>query len=478
MSDTAGQSPADTAAATIVVRRRADIPEPASGAEPLTSSQLGSRAGAHPDDLKTLRAEAGRAGLTVTAEHGPSRRVRVEGPAGTVRAWIERPPDSLVDVVTAVLGGGSPQAFPRSSVADPRESGVSYTPLELAKIYGMPQADGSGQTIAIIELGGGLGQDDLDTYFDKLGLATPNVSAVGVDGAQNQPGQDPKGADGEVLLDIEVAGAIAPKADIVVYFAPNTDSGFLDAVSTAAHADPAPAAISISWGQSEDQWSKQARGAMDDAFADAASMGVTVTAAAGDNGSSDTKKSGRPHTDFPASGPHALGCGGTSLQASGGDATSETVWNDGGRGGATGGGVSDAFRLPDWQQDAGVPERSDGGTGRGVPDVAAVADPQTGYEVLVDGNWTVIGGTSAVSPLWAGLIARIVQLSGHRIGLAQTALYKNVAADTAAPHMRDITDGSNGAYDAGPGWDPCTGLGVPKEGTAKTFTTSASTPGF
>ena len=164
-------------------------------------------------------------------------------------------------------------------------------------------ADGSGQTIAIIELGGGFDQADLDAYFSGLGITGPTVTAVGVDGATNVPGGDPNGADGEVLLDIEVAGALAPGADQVVYFAPNTDAGFLDAVSQAAHADPTPVAISISWGQSEDSWTAQARTAMDDAMADAAALGVTVTAAAGDDGSTDRATDGDGARGLPGLQP-------------------------------------------------------------------------------------------------------------------------------------------------------------------------------
>ena len=154
------------------------------------------------------------------------------------------------------------------------------------------------------------------------------------------------------MLDIEVAGALAPGADQVVYFAPNTDAGFVDAISEAAHADPTPVAISISWGLSEDGWTAQARTAMDDAMADAAALGVTVTAAAGDDGSSDRTSDGQVHVDFPASSPHALACGGTRLQAdpADGSVTSETVWNNGTGNGATGGGVSGVFGLPVWQR--------------------------------------------------------------------------------------------------------------------------------
>lgn len=370
-------------------------------------------------------------------------------------------PPQLDGVVIAVLGlDERPQANMQLRIAAAHKQ--SYTPVELAKIYTMPPGtDGAGQTVAIIELGGGFAQTDLDTYFKGLGLDTPTVTSVGVDGAKNVPGKDPKGADGEVLLDIEVVGGIAPKAKIVVYFAPNTDAGFLDAISTAAHATAAPAAISISWGQSEDTWAAQARTAMDQAFADAVAMGVTVTAAAGDSGSAD--RSSGTHVDFPASSPNVLGCGGTSLDAvaSTGAITSETVWNDGSSGGATGGGISDVFPVATWQAAAGVPEDTEGGKGRGVPDVAGNADPDTGYQIYVDGKSLVIGGTSAVAPLWAGLVARLVQSLGKPLGLLHPTLYAAAKPKVTPPGFRDITVGNNGAYEAGPGWDACTGLGVP-----------------
>ncbi|RNI22813.1 S53 family peptidase [Flexivirga caeni] len=486
-------SPETTVVATLVLRRRGALPPYQPGQAPLTSSELAERYGADPADVAAVRAAVTEAGLTVLGERPESRTVRVSGPAPVIaaffgtqlhaahessgdRTWRVRDgalsvPAALRGVVTAVLGlDNRPQAATRHIVADPKAVATSYTPLQLATIYGMPQADGTGQTIAIVELGGGFGQSDLDTYFRGLGLATPTVTAREVDGAKNTPGRAPQGADGEVLLDIEVAGAIAPKASVVVYFAPNTDAGFLDAITAATHASPAPVAMSISWGQSEDQWTAQARTAMDDAFADAVALGITVTVAAGDNGSADNDTSGSgTHVDFPASSPHVLGCGGTSLHASGGRVQSETVWNDGGSGGATGGGVSDVFALPAWQSAAGVPQPTSATGGRGVPDVAGDADPQTGYQVYVDGSATVIGGTSAVAPLWAGLIARIAQVTGKRPGLAQTALYAGVAPGKPVTALRDITSGSNGAFSAGPGWDACTGLGVPDPSTVTAF---------
>ncbi|MGZ4349835.1 MAG: S53 family peptidase, partial [Solirubrobacteraceae bacterium] len=200
---------------------------------------------------------------------------------------------------------------------------------------------------------------------------------------------------------------------------------------------------------------------MEQILTEAGGLGVTVTVAAGDNGSADAVTDGQQHTDFPASAPHALGCGGTSLQASGATIQSETVWNDPGDG-ATGGGVSRQFPLPSYQSSAGVPVNVDTqATGRGVPDVSGNADPQTGYRIRVDGAEQTIGGTSAVAPLWAGLIARLNEKLGSALGFAQPVLYPLLG--TASFH--DITSGDNGSYSAGPGWDACTGLGSP-DGTA------------
>jgi kumamolisin len=474
---------------TIVLRRRAQPPASAFIGPPLRRDALAQRYGAEPADLDAVTRAVTDAGAEVISADAATRLVRVRGtaerlgalfgadlqrvaedhPGSRVRSGALSMPATLSGAVVGVLGlDDRPQAVARYRRARADAAAVSYSPPQLAAAYGMPDAAGAGQTIAIIELGGGFGSDDLDAYFRGLGVAVPAVTAVSVDGAQNAPGQDPQGADGEVLLDIEVAGAIAPAASQFVYFAPNTDAGFLDAVTQAAHATPTPTAMSISWGQSEDQWSEQARAAMDNAFADAALLGVTVTAAAGDSGSADGETQGAPHCDFPASSPHVLGCGGTSLRlGADGAVATETVWNDGAQGGSTGGGVSDAFAVPGWQAATGIPPRAGSGAGpggRGVPDVAAVADPQTGYQVIVDGQAEVIGGTSAVAPLWAGLVCRLAELLGRPLGLPQPALYADASAGAAATGFRDITQGSNGAYSAAAGWDACTGLGVPDGG--------------
>ncbi|MBV8540498.1 MAG: peptidase S53 [Pseudonocardiales bacterium] len=473
---------------TLVLRRRVELPDLA-GAAPIPAAEFAVEYGADPADVALVTATVTALGARVVSVRTAARLVRVAGLAavlsrmfgtslrlvtGRDTAGAEvtyRVPTSglsvpavLDGVVTAVLGlDNRPQAHPQFRPADPATVSTSYTPLQLGRIYRFPEGtDGAGHTIAIIELGGGFTQVDLDTYFGGLGIGGPVVSAVGVDGGANTPEGDPRGADGEVLLDLEVAGALAPAAAIVVYFAPNTDAGFVDAVAFAAHATLTPTALSISWGMNEDAWSPQARTALDEALADAAALGVTVTVAAGDKGSTDGASDGRFHVDFPASSPHVLACGGTRLDANPttAEVVTETVWNNGVGAGATGGGVSDVFGRPSWQASAGVPMRR-GRPGRGVPDVAAVADPQTGYRVWVDATDLVLGGTSAVAPLWAALVTRLAQAVGRPLGLMQPALYESVAAGTEAPGFRDITAGSNGAYSAGPGWDPCTGLGVP-----------------
>src|SRR5262245_43477938 len=375
-------------------------------------------------------------------------------------------PDDLADVIVSVNGlddrpVGKPKVRLRPAADSLATTTVNYTPQELAKLYSFPSPSdpGQGQCIAIIELGGGFRQSDLNSYFGSSG---PSVTAVSVDRGRNHPTGNPNGADGEVMLDIEVAGAVAPKAAIAVYFAPNTNKGFLDAVSAAVHDNTRkPSVISISWGSAEDggAYSSSVLNAFDQVFQAAAALGVTVLAAAGDDGSSD----GLPgdHVDFPASSPRVTGCGGTRLLAPDKEKIqSETVWNDGARGGATGGGVSKVFPVPSYQKDLTASHTNASAsplTGRGVPDIAANADPVTGYEVLVDGEKFAIGGTSAVAPLLAGLIALLNQQIGKPVGFWNPILYSEINTDS----VRDISTGNNGSFAAAQGWDACTGVGAP-----------------
>lgn len=363
-------------------------------------------------------------------------------------------PEAHAGLVDAVLGlDARPIARPHFRFLSSAKQGQAqpFNPPQVAALYNYPtNVTGSGQTIGILELGGGYNTSDLNTYFQGLGLNVPTVVAVSVDGGTNAPG-DPNGADGEVALDIEVAASIANGARVAVYFAPNSDQGFIDAITTAVHdTTNNPSVLSISWGGPESSWAQSSVTALDDACQSAAALGVTITVAAGDNGSSDGESDGQNHVDFPASSPHVLACGGTELIGSGSTIQSEVVWNDGAQGGATGGGYSTLFPVPTWQSSAGV-----SGSGRGVPDVAGDASPNSGYNILVDGQQEVVGGTSAVAPLWAALIALINQQNGSSVGFVNPTLY------TDESDFNDITQGNNGAYSAGPGWDACTGLGSP-----------------
>ena len=496
--------PAETARVTVYLRRRAPLPP--AGTVLLTRVELRERHGADPAELDAVCAELEQQGLSVVAADAGSRRIQAEGTIAQLSAVFGAElhaarhvgvgegdgedtaedgsapqeagefryrtgaltvPEPLREATVAVLGLDTrPQARAHFRVHRKKHrNSVSYTPLQVGAAYRFPDGyDGTGHGIALIELGGGYDDAGLDQYFRSLGLVSaPKVTAIPVDGGANAPSGQADGPDGEVQLDIEVAGALAPGSAFTVYFAPNTDQGFADAVTDAAHATPTPTAISISWGGPEANWTAQSMQALDAACQDAVALGVTVLAASGDSGSADGGSDGAAHCDFPASSPHVLGCGGTRLALdTSGAITEEVVWNDGAGGGATGGGISAVYPVPDWQAGAGLPQGADSGAaGRGVPDVAGNADPASGYEVLVDGTATVVGGTSAVAPLWAALVARLAQQAGRRLGLLQPVLYEGVKPGVAQAGFQDVASGGNGAYTAGPGWDACTGLGSP-----------------
>ena len=516
----AGETPAPSGTkitVSVLVRRKAPLKTTnRTGKERLTHAQYRQSHAADPQAVALVRAFAKEYDLKVAPDTpGPERRtIKLSGTIAAmqkafgvtlvhktqedstyrVREGSITLPAELIGPVVAVLGldnrpqaqahfrvygetgNASARAAQGSGFASPHATGggfvqpyagtanTSFTPPQIAKLYQFPaNASAAGQTIGIIELGGGYRTTDLTTYFKSLGQKTPKVSAVLVDGAKNSP-TNANSADGEVMLDIEVAAAVAPGANIVVYFAPNTDQGFIDAIATAIHdTKNKPSVISISWGAAESNWTTQAMTALDTACQSAAALGITITVAAGDNGSTDGVTGGQNHVDFPASSPHVLSCGGTKLLGSGSTITSEVVWNELTiNEGATGGGVSNFFSLPSWQAGAGVPKPTNSAGGRGVPDVAGDADPATGYVIRVDGKNMVIGGTSAVAPLWAGLIAVANAQNGKSAGFIQPAIY--AAKGKAA--FNDITSGTNFTgtpvgFKAGTGWDACTGLGTP-----------------
>ena len=492
---TAPINPADTVEVTVRLRRKKSIDDLVKEGKRITQAQYEKEfaasqkdadaveAFAHDHHLSTVDLSLARRSLILTgtvADMEAAFGVKLscstdaKGKSYRVRDGHIYIPEKLKDIIEGIFGlddrpaahpmyrpGGFVNANDDGDAAPAKAQLPSYTPNQLADIYGFPSGvNGKGQCIAIIELGGGYRTQDLTNYFKGLGIKKPSVKAISVDKGKNSP-SNADSADGEVMLDIEVAGAVAPGAKIAVYFCTNTDKGFLDAVTQAIHdTKNKPSVISISWGGAEVNWTEQSLNNFNEAFKAAALLGVTICVAAGDSGSSDDVADGAVHVDFPASSPYALACGGTRLIASNGKVVSETVWHDSDTS-ATGGGVSEFFPLPDYQANAGVPESiSTKHGGRGVPDVAGLADPETGYHVLIDGQAMVIGGTSAVAPLMAGLVARVNQQKGKTAGFINPMLYANPSL------CRDIVDGDNNTTQSGTGytsragWDACTGLGV------------------
>jgi kumamolisin len=471
-------SPDEVIQITCILRRKDDAPKTQPGR--LSHQQFERVQGADPADVEAVELFASKHGFSIVRNDPSARSITLAGKFAavaeafgadvdlrqvngkTIRTrkgsiWLD---PLLADRVVAVFGFDQRAvARTRHRVLPHADQSVAYTPIQVAKAYNFPTNKGVNQTIALIELGGGYASSDLITYWQQLSLPAVSVTAIGVDGATNSPTGDPNSADGEVTLDIQVAGAVAPSSRIAVYFAPNTDQGFYDGISAAIH-DKArkPSGISIIWGMPEDRWTPSSINAFNSLFNDAAMLGISVCVASGDNGSSDGDTDGADHVDFPASSPWVLACGGTTLTLADGKIASETVWNDG-AGGATGGGVSQHFSKPAYQASVNVPVPvASNPTGRGVPDVAGNADPATGYVVVIGGQQGVVGGTSAVAPLWAGLIALLNERVGKRVGWLNPKLYSKLAPAKA---LRDITVGNNGDYYASTGWDPCTGLGTP-----------------
>lgn len=318
----------------------------------------------------------------------------------------------------------------------------------IASYYNIPQppaATGKGQVIGLLEFGGGFSQTDITNYFKAANISpAPSVVAVSVDGTQNTPGRDTD-SDGEVNLDIDVAGAIAPGSKIVVYFADNSEQGFVEAFNYAiTDKTNAPDILSISWGGPENSWSTQGLQSINQAAQSASTLGISIFAASGDDGSSDGERG--ENADFPGSSPYICDCGGTSLATP----NTETAWTP-----YSGGGVSSVFPKPSWQNVTGATPTTPSG-GRECPDVAFNADPNSGYTIVADGQSIVgVGGTSAAAPGWAGLTAIANSLNGKNVGFLTPLLYANPTA------FKDITVGSNGAYKSGAGYDNVTGLGSP-----------------
>lgn len=465
--------------------------------KPLTRAEFTRMFGATNADRALVKQFASDYGLGVVEEDAARATIHLSGTAaqfqkafgvqmhefayahGTYRGVSEAVsvPAALKGVVDAVMGldnrpccdtrhlvnrsVAQPNAAARIGPKAARAQTTYFAPNEFAALYNFPEGDASGQCVAIVELGGGYMPADNETYFAELGLKVPEIVSVSVDHAKNSPGGFDAGADGEVALDIQVIGALAQGAKLAVYFAPNTDQGFLDAINAATYDSiNNPSVISISWGAPEILWTHAGMISMNRAFQAATAMGVTVFAASGDNGSTDGVDDGHQHADFPSSSPFVISCGGTTTLASGEAVAKEVVWNNDGEmgGGATGGGISKVFARPNYQEGLKVKlttGKEETLEMRGSPDMTGNADPNTGYLVMVAGRMDVIGGTSAVAPLLAALVARINANNKKPSGFIHSAIYKGAASFVS------ITQGNNGAYAAAAPWSAATGLGRP-----------------
>lgn len=497
---------------TVKLRRKAPLPEiSADQPQVLTPQELAQRYGASPEQMDLAAKVLEGYGLKASGRDIASRSLHFTGTVeavetafgaklfndrtanGTqrVRSGDLSVPAELDGIVEGVFGLDersvvrprptgllmSTQAAHPAPEAYPAHAARSHAGLfsaQLAALYNFPPGDGGGQTVGLLEFGGGYFPKDLAHFCKLARTPLPTVVPVSVNGA---PTDVKDGQEGEVMLDIEVVASACPRATINVYFSSFDEQGWIDALDRAVQDQLA--VISVSWGLAEDdpQWSRGAIAAISDALHQAALLGITVCVASGDDGSSDQILDGLAHTDFPASSPYALAVGGTSFTLSRNKIAGEAAWKQGdGRradgGGSTGGGVSRVFARPAWQTVTVPSVNPHSLDGRVVPDVAALAgDPY--YFVVVDGKTGANGGTSAATPLWACLICRVAASlpAGKRLPFLAPLLYSQPGKEGAGPSgCKDITSGDNvtatvGGYQAQPGFDAVTGWGSP-EGAA------------
>jgi kumamolisin len=467
-----------------------------------TTEEFAHQYGSTAADLARIHAFAAHHNLTVSAHAPHHRAVVLTGNAKDIaqafaidfthyhgsRASYFAPtnapsvPAELKAIVQTVLGLHTRPSARRHRFMT---NLASHQISDLATTYAFPPAtDGTGQTIALIELGGGYNPADIQQYSEQAGIPTPHITSVNVHGGKNQPAHPHdirdllQFANGklklsaqaqssaaieaaqstvEVTMDIEIVAALAPGARIVIYFATPDEQGIYHALARAIHdTQHRPDIISISWGEPETGLSDSYIHAIDRELLVASHLGITVIASSGDAGALNNSPDHLPAVNFPASSPHCLGCGGTTPKSQ-----EAIVWNAThfGLKGATGGGVSRKFPVPFWQQHAKVPLGPTGKPGRGVPDVAGPADPRYGPQILVAGCTASAAGTSAVAPLWAALIARCNQALGSRSGHLNARLYN--LAHKGRPIFKHVTKGHNDVYHARSGWNACTGHGAP-----------------
>jgi kumamolisin len=486
---------------SVRLRRRPDappLPHTRRGTGHLPRERFAALFGADPADIDQVAAFARQHGLDVGETSIARRTVQLTGTVAQLQAAFAvelgdyragqtsyrgreghlHLPAGLLPIVEGVFGlDDRPQARPLFRTAVPREARKkkedveATTPPQVARLYDFPSGiSAEGQCIALLEFGGGYAASDVHTWFNRHGIHPPRLSHVGIDGSGNSFGTD-ESSDTEVLLDIVVAGSVAEGARIALYFAPWTEQGWVDAVTTAIHdAANEPSVLSISWGWPELEsfpgtnwtWTKSAMNAVSATFEEAAALGVTVLAASGDFGTDNRIGDGHTHMLYPGCDPYLTSCGGTTLKDISGTRFTEVLWSDS-KSGASGGGVSAYFDPPPWQAGVGVPASvEDGHRGRGLPDIAGNADPESGYTLVLNGKDTdPVGGTSATAPLYAGLVALINAQLRIRLGYLNPALYELAESGI----YRDVTCCGTNAFDDAPGyhvgkgWDATTGFG-------------------
>jgi kumamolisin len=403
-------------------------------------------------------------------------------------------PGELEGIVTGVFGLDERRMARRKSQTTTALAAVAaklapLTPADLEKRYNFPPGTAAGQQIAIAEFDGGYFADDLQAFCAKQGRAVPAVTTVAVGlkpltlaEIQQLPPQqrtDELGASMEVMMDVQIVAGLCPQAGIFVYFAPFTEKGWVDLLNKVMSGKPdKPVTLSVSWGLAEDapDWSDAARTEINNRLQAAALLGITVCVASGDDGSGDQLADGRAHVNFPSSSPFVLSVGGTMLTGTPAKVAEQVWWEAPGErtnkgGGATGGGVSVLFARPKWQS-VSVKSLNNGSIdGRVLPDIAALAGSPL-YDLIFLGRDFPNGGTSASTPLWAALIARVNSIlpAGKRQRFLAPLLYQNGAngRPLGASACQDITASQNAShpqpgvgYQAQAGYDAVTGWGVP-----------------
>jgi kumamolisin len=493
-------NPHTTIEVSLKLRPKNEIPDlTGRPAATMSREELAEKYGASGNDINKVVEAFQKFGLKRVEANAATRTVRLSGtiaqmenafqvklfdyahPEGNYRGRIGEVsvPTDAKDIVQAVFGLDNRRVAKRrrhpvhelSKSKTLRIPSSWYSPSQLAAHYNFPGGDGTGQAVGLLEFGGGYFPADLHEFCKLAGVSVPTVVAVSTDGTATNSRD---GAEGEVMLDVEVVAGICPKSTIVVYFAEWTEQGWITAMDAVIQ-DKAhdPGVISVSWGAPEDTdiWTDQAMTQMNEMFKEAALLGITICIAAGDDGSSDADMDGHAHADFPSSSPYVLAVGGTTIPTKGGSQP-DIIWKEGDglrsdSGGSTGGGVSAKFVRPPWQEGITISSVNPGAiVGRCVPDVAANADWNASpYLLVVDGKAQGNGGTSAATPLWAALVTLVNQARGadKRIGYLTPLLYQGGVGSAGCT---DITSGDNvtatvGGYSAGPGYDAVSGWGTP-----------------